>query len=507
MNNKRERSDAFSPDFVHNKAVRRNSESNMAEYQLRDNHILQPTSHSQPTPRNRHKDSNHSDDDYDNLFMDSQDDSFEPQLVKAPDGIELTELIQMRKTYPSIPDWIAPFAAYLSRSISNDICGEINSSLEFNFKNLMDMHKAVETVVNQKLAGFNTKIQGMCKKIEQLETAKTNLETAKNVLQSENSTLKHKLQSQEQYSRRSNLVISGIFQEHDNENLFLWFEEFAYNVLGIEKNISIERIHRIGPPPKTYNRNYGRPIMVRFSFYQDRQIVWQSKSVLSNSRVYISEDTLPEIQETRRRLWPIAKEAISQNMQATVTGDKLIVDSKQYTTDTLKDLPASLKPISISQRESTSQISFFRKWSPLSNHHPAQFTIDGKEYNCNEQFYLSQKCRTYGHDSAADEICRITDPSVMVQLAKVCKGDLRRWKNVESEVMMDGAMAKFDQNENLKRYLLSTGDKRLVEGSPYDGTWGVKLDFNDPLIENSSNWKGENKLGLCLMNVRNALRC
>ena len=95
----------------------------------------------------------------------------------------------------------------------------------------------------------------------------------------------------------------------------------------------------------------------------------------------------------------------------------------------------------------------------------------------------------------------------MVQLAKVCRGDLRRWKMVESEVMMDGAMAKFDQNENLKHYLLSTGDKRLVEGSPYDGTWGVKLDFNDPLIENSSNWKGENKLGLCLMNVRNALRC
>lgn len=95
----------------------------------------------------------------------------------------------------------------------------------------------------------------------------------------------------------------------------------------------------------------------------------------------------------------------------------------------------------------------------------------------------------------------------MLQMSKVCgRRVLDRWKSIEAEVMTEGLTAKFSQNDQLKQYLLSTGTKRLVEGSPYDGTWGVKLDFNNPRIENRANWKGENQLGICLMDVRNQLR-
>lgn len=340
VNNKRGNSEVFSPDNTLNKAVRRNSEpSKMAspqhDYQQRlDNPLI---THSQPNQKDLH--TLYSDDDYDGLLMDTEDDKFEPKMVKIPDGIELFEL---RKKFPTLPEWIAGFTAYLSNSISKDIGSEINASLEYNCNKFKDLYKNVEAVVNSKLHGINTQLEGMSNRVKNLETAKSELE-------SENEALKQKLQNQEQYTRRSNLVISGIHQAHRNENLFRWFDNFSYYVLGIEKRISIERIHRVGPPPVVDNPEYSRPIMIRFSFYQDREMVWDSKHVLKGSKVFISEDQLPEVQEAQKRLWPVANEAKDQKMRATVIGDKLIVNSKQYTTSTLKNLPPSLHPISISQ--------------------------------------------------------------------------------------------------------------------------------------------------------------
>ena len=42
--------------------------------------------------------------------------------------------------------------------------------------------------------------------------------------------------------------------------------------------------------------------------------------------------------------------------------------------------------------------------------------------------------------------------------------------------MIEVLRAKFSQNEDLKQILLETGDRILVEGSPYDKIWGVKID-------------------------------
>ena len=56
--------------------------------------------------------------------------------------------------------------------------------------------------------------------------------------------------------------------------------------------------------------------------------------------------------------------------------------------------------------------------------------------------------------------------------------------------------AKFTQNEELKRLLLATGDKRLAEGNTWGDTfWGVDL----------RSGRGENHLGIILMRVREEL--
>lgn len=76
------------------------------------------------------------------------------------------------------------------------------------------------------------------------------------------------------------------------------------------------------------------------------------------------------------------------------------------------------------------------------------------------------------------------------------------WKKLRYNAMRFNLIAKFAQNQNLKDKLLATGDNILVEASPTDCVWGVGLRENDPRIRNPKQWRGQNLLGKCLMEVR-----
>ncbi len=43
---------------------------------------------------------------------------------------------------------------------------------------------------------------------------------------------------------------------------------------------------------------------------------------------------------------------------------------------------------------------------------------------------------------------------------------------------------KFSQNEDLKIFILNTGNRVLIEASPLDKVWGIGLDADHPHIEN-----------------------
>lgn len=72
-------------------------------------------------------------------------------------------------------------------------------------------------------------------------------------------------------------------------------------------------------------------------------------------------------------------------------------------------------------------------------------------------------------------------------------------------IVFEGNYAKFTQNEDLKDFLLSTGDKVLVEASPYDKIWGIGMRESAEGINNPNNWKGTNLLGFAIMQVRDML--
>ena len=79
--------------------------------------------------------------------------------------------------------------------------------------------------------------------------------------------------------------------------------------------------------------------------------------------------------------------------------------------------------------------------------------------------------------------------------------------SVVFEVMKTGLMAKFGQNEELKTFLLNTGQTTLVECSPTDRFWGIGMKLENINAYKKNSWigKAQNQLGLLLMDIRRDL--
>ena len=72
------------------------------------------------------------------------------------------------------------------------------------------------------------------------------------------------------------------------------------------------------------------------------------------------------------------------------------------------------------------------------------------------------------------------------------------WDKNKMNIVIKENILKFSQNVELKNFLISTGDKILVEAAPHDKIWGIGMDANDPDVKNPFKWKGQNLLGFSL---------
>ncbi|KAK3612628.1 hypothetical protein CHS0354_042138 [Potamilus streckersoni] len=152
-------------------------------------------------------------------------------------------------------------------------------------------------------------------------------------------------------------------------------------------------------------------------------------------------------------------------------------------------------------------VFFYGIKSPFSQFHPARFVVDGKTYNCMEQYMHHQKAVTFKDEVKAKQILASSDPKEHKKLGrKVRNFDKEVWNNLSEEIVEKGNEAKFSQNEELKKALFDTGDKVLAEASPRDRIWGIGLGASNPKAQNPKYWRGKNKLGYALTRVRAILR-
>ena len=129
----------------------------------------------------------------------------------------------------------------------------------------------------------------------------------------------------------------------------------------------------------------------------------------------------------------------------------------------------------------------------LSNFSEHPIVLEGIRWPSVEHYYQAQK---YAGTEAAERIRR----AASAQQARKAGQDRSLsprpdWDTHKEEVMGRAVRAKFEQHRQLRELLLATGDEELIHQSGSDLFWG-----------RSPEGVGENRLGLILMAVRQALR-
>ena len=142
-----------------------------------------------------------------------------------------------------------------------------------------------------------------------------------------------------------------------------------------------------------------------------------------------------------------------------------------------------------------------------SQWYPSTFVIDGLEYNCAEQWMMWSKARFFSDEACAKKILEAKWPKAQKELGRTAKPYSKDWDEAHASraIVLRGTLAKFRQDEELRKLLLATKGTRIAEASPYDDLWGIGLSQDDPRARDPSAWIGKNWLGLALMQARDIL--
>jgi ribA/ribD-fused uncharacterized protein len=156
-------------------------------------------------------------------------------------------------------------------------------------------------------------------------------------------------------------------------------------------------------------------------------------------------------------------------------------------------------------KETDRFVLFWDGWP--SQWHPSTFVVDDVSYGCAEQFMMAEKARVFGDLEMLGKILSANSPRLQKALGRrVSNFDADAWNSVCRGIVYRGSLAKFAQNEGLRRKLMATGEKVIVEASPLDRIWGIGLSMDDPRALDPAQWLGDNWLGIALMQARQALR-
>ena len=167
------------------------------------------------------------------------------------------------------------------------------------------------------------------------------------------------------------------------------------------------------------------------------------------------------------------------------------------------------------KHKSDKYVFFWRSNSPFSNWHASPFRatiqrnngLDQFTFNSAEQWMMYQKAKLFNDVVMAEKILAETDPRKIKALGHDVMGFIQHdWDDNKERLVYQGLKLKFQQNKDCMKALMATGDKILVEASPYDSIWGIGLGAEDPRVLDENTWQGQNLLGKALTRLRDEFK-
>lgn len=145
-------------------------------------------------------------------------------------------------------------------------------------------------------------------------------------------------------------------------------------------------------------------------------------------------------------------------------------------------------------KDTEKQIFFYEnEFYVFSNFSSFMLEWKGKLYMTSEHVYHSEK---FEDEEIKEQIRNTRSAHDAMKLAQANEDKYRAdWGDIELKVMKDILRAKVEQHPYVKKKLLQSGDKELIEDSWRDAFWGWGPDKD-----------GKNHLGKLWMEVREEIR-
>ena len=146
----------------------------------------------------------------------------------------------------------------------------------------------------------------------------------------------------------------------------------------------------------------------------------------------------------------------------------------------------------------TGPVKFYNREDPyyeFTNFYEVSVKIDDRDWLTTEHYFQAQK---FVGTPLVETIRILSRPREAFDKSRDPRySHWRRndWESVKEDVMYKALQAKFSQHEKLRRLLLGTGDRELIEHSPHDSYWG-----------DGGNGTGKNRLGVLLVRLRDEMK-
>ena len=144
--------------------------------------------------------------------------------------------------------------------------------------------------------------------------------------------------------------------------------------------------------------------------------------------------------------------------------------------------------------------------NPLSNYFKCRIDFQGQAFNSSEHIYQYTKCSFLNRSDLADQIFSGESPREAKAIACVlnCDSEMANWDKIKTSAMSKILRAKWNCSGRFRQTLMATGRMTIAEATQ-DMYWGVGVAPNLAQHTNPNKFLGLNKLGKCLMDLRDSV--
>ena len=132
--------------------------------------------------------------------------------------------------------------------------------------------------------------------------------------------------------------------------------------------------------------------------------------------------------------------------------------------------------------------------------------VINKMFNCSEQAMMYLKAIVFKDYKTANKILSEDSPKKQKALGRLISNfSNEKWDKVKYTIVSEIVFQKFNQNQNLKKEILSNKCDEFVEASPFDKIWGIGYNEKNATKVPIEQW-GQNLLGKIITETRKKLK-